>query len=493
MSQEAIKKVFTHYKKITGLESINSVLYWDFETMMPKSSGGLRSDQLSLLGTTIHALCTDKTYVDAVMSLDENSIDSSTDRKHLKKLKKSLAKDQCLDDSYIERSTQASLRTHEKWKEARETKSFSVVKNELAELVSLKQEYAQRISSSETLKPYFVEKNSYEILLDEFEPGISAKYLRETLKSLVDQTVALLPEIQEVQSSQKEPTAIKLNTDAQHQLVLKTAAALGFDFNHGRIDKSVHPFCSGHPLDTRMTTRYREEDATDSIWSTIHETGHALYEQGLPKDLVGLPCGTAASMGVHESQSRFYENQIAKSLPFCSWIAPELGVSADELYRLLNRVQKSFVRVDADEVTYNLHIYLRMELEEKLILGTLAVDDLEDAWNELFYKTFGLKPSSALEGVLQDTHWYGGMFGYFPTYSLGNLLAAELFTKYQDEFPNWSELVSKGSFSHIKEFMSTKVHSLASLDDSPTTMTKIIGDRLPQADTLINHFKQKYL
>jgi carboxypeptidase Taq len=242
-----------------------------------------------------------------------------------------------------------------------------------------------------------------------------------------------------------------------------------------------------------MTTRYREDDATDAVWSTIHEAGHALYEQNLPQSLLGLPCGSAASMGVHESQSRFYENQIAKSMPFCQWIAPDFGVSPQELYAVLNRVQKSFIRVDADEVTYNLHVYLRFELEERLMEGKLAVKDLEEAWNEAFRGTFGMTPPSTLQGVLQDTHWYGGAFGYFPTYSLGNLLAAELFGLYQAQFPDWQDQVRQGSFVHIREFMNQNVHSLASLDDSPATMQKILGGRLPNPDTLVNYFRTKFL
>ncbi|HVJ64908.1 MAG TPA: carboxypeptidase M32 [Bdellovibrionota bacterium] len=491
--QNTLESIYDHHKKISTLDSISNVLYWDFETMMPKNSSQLRSDQLSYLNAAAHNLRTNASYVDNVMSLDIKSLATPEDQRHITKLKKSLARALCIDEAFVKRLTDVSLKCHEKWKAAREASSFALVKNDLTELVGLQREFAVRARDFAALKPYYQGKSAYEVLIDEYEPGISSEYLRTSLKHLVESTNALLPEIEAKQKSQTAPKPIALPTDDQHKIVLKVAHALGFDFTRGRIDKSVHPFCGGHPNDTRMTTRYREDDATDAVWSTIHEAGHALYEQNLPPRLLGLPCGSAASMGVHESQSRFYENQIAKSLPFCQWIAPDFGVSPQELYAILNRVQKSFIRVDADEVTYNLHVYLRFELEERLIEGKLAVADLEDAWNAEFLKTFGMSPATPLQGVLQDTHWYGGAFGYFPTYSLGNLLAAELFAKYQAQFPDWQDLVRQGSFVHIREFMNKNVHSLAALDDSPATMQKILGGKLPNPDTLVTYFRAKFL
>lgn len=493
MKKELLESIYTHFKKIQTVQSISSLAYWDFETMMPKGSTSLRSEQLAFINTTAHQLSTDKKYAEQVMSVNPSELSSTRDQQNVIKLQKELGKSLACDENFVERETKASLDCHAKWQKAREADSFNVVKDSLAELIKIRQEYAQRIQNYAPLKKYFEGNNSYEVLIDSFEPGVSSSYLRTVLKSLVNKTVELLPEIEAKQKSLSLPQPIAMNTDAQHKVVLKTAEALGFDFSIGRIDKSVHPFCGGHPLDTRITTRYNENDVTDSVWSTIHETGHALYEQGLPREFLDFPCGSAASMGVHESQSRFYENQIGKSMPFCQWIAPSLGTDAKTLYRVLNQVKKSFIRTEADEVTYNLHIYLRFQLEEKLILGTLSIDDLEDAWNESFQSIFGLTPPSALKGVIQDTHWFGGMFGYFPTYSLGNLLAAELFEAYTKEFPNWSELVATGSFGHIKSFMNERVHKLASFNDSPNTMKQILGGKLPSSDTLVNYFQKKYL
>lgn len=493
MSQETLDKIYTHHKKIQNMESIAGVLYWDFETNMPKGSGGLRSDQLALINASVHNLSTDGRYVENVMSLDTSKLANKTDQQHITKLQKNLGRSLCIDEDFVQKETVANLKCQEQWGKAREAKSFALVKNELKTLVELRREYTERLMSYAPLKKHYVGKNAYEALLDIFEPGISSDYLRDVLKTLVSKTVELLPAIEAKQKSLSRVAPIQMKNDDQHQVVLKVAKALGFDFERGRIDKSIHPFCGGHPMDTRMTTRYSEDDATYSLWSTIHETGHGIYEQSLPAELIGLPCGTAASMGVHESQSRFYENQIARSLPFCEWLAPSLGVTPAHLHQTLNGVERSLVRTESDEVTYNLHIYLRFELEEQLILGKLSVDDLEEAWNERIKTTLGLTPPSALEGVLQDTHWYSGLFGYFPTYSLGNLLAAELFETYSQEFPQWQDLVRAGSFAHIKEFMNQRVHKLAALEDSPTTMQHILGGKLPQADTLVNYFKHKYL
>lgn len=491
MNNESLNKIYQHFKKIHTLESIASTLHWDVETFMPKNSAEQRGEQLSLLNSMIHNLSTDKNYIDQVMSIDELNLESEIDKMHVSKLKKDLHMSLCVDQDFVERSTKSSLECHEKWKEAREKNDFKVVKNALNHLLNIKKEYAQKLKNHKPLSSFYENKSLYEVLVDSFEPGISSDYLKKELKALVEQTIELLPSIE---TSQKELSnvTISMDTDKQHKIVLMVAEALGFDFSRGRIDKSVHPFCSGNREDTRMTTRYDAKDAVGSIWSTIHETGHGIYEQNIPKNLFSLPCGTAASMGVHESQSRFYENQIGRSMPFCEWLSPQLNISPKELYTALNKVQKSFIRTESDEVTYNLHIYLRFKLEEQLISGQLDVDHLEDAWNEEFQKSFGMKPSSALVGVLQDTHWYGGMFGYFPTYSLGNLLASELFEIYKNEFSNWEDLVRSGNFKHIKEFMNQRVHSYAAKQNSPETMKKILSGRLPSAGTLTKQFKDKY-
>jgi carboxypeptidase Taq len=414
---------------------------WDMESLMPPQSISIREQQLNHLYQEIYALQTQGDFVEAVFH--HNPTDELT-QKAFKKMKLETAKLLALDAEFVKRKTIAKVRTLETWKRAKKEQNFSIVENNLTDIFNLTREEAQRFSSHEHLKKHFEGKSSYEILLDSYEPGFRASALKEILGELVSGTKKRLEQIIEEQHLVSNFHGnLPMEKAKQQELSRKVLSDLGFPFQQGRLDESTHPFCSGNPQDLRLTIRYVESDFLNGLYSTIHECGHGLYEASLPQEYLGHPCGTAASYGIHESQSRFYENFIARSLAFCEYLSRYTEYSSELIYHNLNQVEKSFIRVDADECTYNLHIALRMKIEEDLIEDKLKISELPEAWNSLFENYFGLKVPSVDKGCLQDIHWYQGSIGYFPCYSLGNLIAAELFEDFQSEFPQWEESVSK--------------------------------------------------
>lgn len=483
------KEILDHYKKVELVQSTASILHWDMETFLPENSGQIRGEQLSFLSGLHHDLFTQKDFVEAVLSCEIN--ESTPEGKQIKRLKTSVAKIESLPKRLAEELSAAEVGTIGRWKEARLKNDFSLVKEELKSMLSLQREKAQCYAGSSSLKQYYGDRNHYEILLDDFEPGMLASEIKGLLSTLVEETKLRLDKI--ISKSPKSVKKFAMSEEKQLELNRKIAADLGFDFTRGRMDKSVHPFCGGSPQDVRITTRYFENNFLEGMTGTIHETGHALYESGLPEDFYYTPCGQACSNGTHESQSRFYENCIARSKPFSDYLSKLVNEDASEIYQSLNQVKKSFIRVESDEVSYNLHIALRMELEEKMILGELEVEDLPSAWNSLFESYFGMKPSSDLEGCLQDTHWFGGAFGYFPTYSIGNLLAAELFEDFQKEIPDWAGKVRAGNFSFIREFMHERLHKHASFHDSPETVSLALNGRPLGVSAFIQYLDRKYL
>ncbi len=282
------------------------------------------------------------------------------------------------------------------------------------------------------------------------------------------------------------------------QLNRSVVAALGFRMDDGRLDASQHPFTVGmHPGDVRLTTHSYETDLLGTLSGTIHETGHGLYEQGMPADLRGTGLCAAAGVGLHESQSRFWENHIGASAPFFAWLAPQLAAALGqgpkpwELYAAANRVQPSLIRVKADEATYNLHIIARYELEKQLIEGSLAVDELEEAWDAAYERLLGVRPTSPVEGVLQDVHWSSGYLGYFPSYTIGNLYAASFEAALVDAIPGMWEQVRDGDFGAILGWLRTHVHARGARVDAPQVFAEAVGDRDPVAD-LVRHLYRRH-
>ena len=340
------------------------------------------------------------------------------------------------------------------------------------------------------------DENPYDYHLDKHDPGMDACAIGKLFDDL---QIGLVPLAEQILSLSEETTIPELKgfpKDKQETFLREVVESLGFDFTRGRIDVAVHPFCSGNGSDTRLTTRYDSENPLDSLFSAIHEAGHGLYEQGLPHKWLGTPLGEAAGMGVHESQSRIWENQVGRSPAFWNRWEPRFrelfpeplaDISSEQLFLAVNKVSRNPIRVDADEVTYNLHVILRFELEQALFAGDLKVEDLPSAWSEKAGKLLGLQPTSDSEGVLQDVHWSGGAFGYFPSYCLGNLLAAQLWEKaVEEDVPDPSDPSKLLSWLQLKVHRHGRRMNLMELTENAT------GDSLgPRC--LLQYLESRYL
>ncbi len=382
---------------------------------------------------------------------------------------------------------------HGEWVEARKKSDFARFRPWLEKVVALKVREADCYGHS---------GNRYDALLEDYEPGATAAWIAGVLGPLRDELVRLLDAVRG--ASRRPDVAILARSYPLPQQELfgrVAAAAIGFDFEAGRLDTVAHPFCSGlGPGDTRLTTRYNEHDFGDAFFSILHEAGHGLYDQGLPPEHWGTPRGECVSLGIHESQSRLWENLVARSQAFWRYFFPiarqffpaALGdVSLDAFHFAINDVRPSFIRVDADEVTYNLHIVLRFELEQALLSGDLPVADLPAAWNERFTRLFGLTPPDDAQGCLQDTHWSGGGIGYFPTYTLGNLNAAQLFEAAKRAIPDLEEQFARGHFADLLGWLRTNIHQQGMRHRAPKLIEQVTGRPLSH-QPLVAHLWSKF-
>jgi carboxypeptidase Taq len=340
----------------------------------------------------------------------------------------------------------------------------------------------------------------YDYMIDLHDPGMSAELIARLFAEL---KTGLVPLVRQITGSPVRARTDLLRgfpVEGQRAFLHEVTARLGFDYRRGRIDVSLHPFCSGTGADIRMTTRFNADEPLDALFSSIHETGHGLYEQGLPRAHHGTALGMNAGMGVHESQSRLWENQVARSRGFWRHFEPRFralfpaqtgGVSADELYLAINAVVPTLIRVDADEVTYNLHVILRFEIEQRLFAGTLAVRDLPAAWTAAAQELLGLTPASDREGVLQDVHWSGGAFGYFPSYCLGNMMAAQLWYRALALRPDLEADFVRGDFSWLLGWLRREVHAAGRRHEMPALVRRVTGEALsPQL--LLRYLRERY-
>jgi len=382
------------------------------------------------LAELVHREFTGSTFNDLLKKVEDE--DDGTDEDLgiiLREVRRDLDRAQKLPSDFVARKAAHGSSSYHVWKRAREESDFASFAPSLEKTMQFAREEAAYVGYTE---------NPYDYHLDKHDPGMDA----DTIGKLFDDLqIGLVPLSEQILSLSEKTTTPDLKgfpKDKQKTFLCEVVESLGFDFTRGRIDVAVHPFCSGNGFDTRLTTRYDTENPLDSLFSAIHEAGHGLYEQGLPHKWLGTPLGEAAGMGVHESQSRIWENQVGRSPAFWNRWEPRFRelfpeplreISSEQLFLAVNKVSRNPIRVDADEVTYNLHVILRFELEKALFACDLEVKDLPTAWNEKTAKLLGLQPTDDSEGVLQDVHWSGGAFGYFPSYCLGNLLAAQLWEK----------------------------------------------------------------
>lgn len=445
--------------------SAADALEWDERTGMPIAAGEYRAQQVSLLRSSAHELRTDAAYGDALASLIDQlpQLDPHADQAAtVRGLHRDFERDRKLPVDLVSKLSVATVRGQQVWDAARKTDSFASFKPALEEILALKRESGERMAAGTT-------RSVYEALLDEYEPDARVDELVPVFSDLKTRLTGLIAEIREAPNVPNVDLLKRHCAIADQRTFSRSiAAAVGFDFDRGRLDETSHPFCTTlGPCDCRILTRYEENWFPGGLYGTLHEAGHGMYEQGLREDWFGLPPGSYVSLGIHESQSRLWENQVGRSKAFWQWLHPQAkqtfpGVfddsNLDELYFAINQISPSLIRVEADEATYNLHILIRFELEQALIAGSLSVDDLPAAWSQQYRECLGIEPPSDADGVLQDVHWSAGLLGYFPTYTLGNLAAAQLHDAAAVELGDIDRLVSSGEFTPLLNWLRCNVH-----------------------------------
>jgi carboxypeptidase Taq len=459
-----------HVRRIETLSGIMGTLGWDEQTMMPPKAAELRGAQQALLSGILHQHVTDERVARWLAELEgaTDPVKAACRRN----LGRDYARERRVPASLVTELARARSEGFAAWIEGKRTSSFATFAPKLEKLLDLSLRRAEAIDPK---------RHPYEIVLEEFDPGTSVDALRLMFSRLKNGLTPLLDAI--AARPQLPRFDRELDPAGQSKLMRDVAEGLGYDFGAGRIDTAEHPFTSGHGAgDVRITTKIEPRDLLSGLSGTIHETGHALYEQGLPHAWDGTTAAMAASFGLHESQSRFWENYIGRSRPFCTWLSERIAkhlppIDADTLYRAANRVERGLIRVRADEVTYNLHIIIRFELEIALFEKTLSIADLPEAWNARYEQYLGVTPPNDAQGVLQDVHWSGASFGYFPSYTLGNLYAASLGAALERELPDLWERVERGDFSAVLGFLRERIHSKGHLTEAPEIVRAAVGER----------------
>ena len=455
-------------QEISLLSSSAATLGWDQETYAPPQSVAHRAKQLAYLQGKIHQLQTSDAFRDGLASLDE------ANRRELTHQYERATK---LPQELVERDSETSSLAKAAWSEAREKDEFDTFAPHLAKLLEIAREKTDH---------WGYEDEPYDALLSEYERGAKTREVAALFES-IDTELAEIAAAAVAASSAIPADFLHgpAPIEAQQTLNREVAASLGFDFSQGRIDTTAHPFCTTlGPADVRLTTRYEDHDFASSLFGVIHETGHGLYEQGLPAADFHLPSGQAVSLGIHESQSRLWENHVGRSRPFWEkWypraqeLFPHLRpISLDHFLPAVNRSAYSPIRVEADEATYDLHILLRFKIERALLAGELAVTEVPAVWNEEFEKLFGFRPKNDTEGALQDLHWSMGGLGYFATYSRGNLNAAQLFEAAQKD-PEVASAFAKGDFLPLLGWMQSKIHQHGSTLFPQDLMAQATGSK----------------
>jgi carboxypeptidase Taq len=481
------------------LETTMALLEWDDHTHLPLGGHAYRAEQVTLLSGLVHQR---RTAPQLGQWLEELAGSTLAEERHspagaaiagwLRDYRRQVR----LPQKLVEALARATSLGQQAWVVARSADNWSDFRPHLSEIIGLRRQEAELLVE---LLPG--DGQLYDALLDQYEEGARTAAITAMFAQLRDELVKLLGQLQAANdkpsgASWQPAIPLPLQREASEWV----AAQIGYSFERGRLDETAHPFCTTlGPSDCRILTRYQVDNFPSGFYSTLHEAGHGLYEQGLPTDWFGTPPGAAASLGVHESQSRLWENFVGRSAPFWRWCFPQLKqrfgaawneLSASELFRDANRVEPSLIRVEADEVTYNLHILIRFELEQELISGALAVDDAPQAWNDRYERYLGIRPQNNRDGILQDVHWSAGLLGYFPTYTLGNLYAAQLMEAARHDLGNVDSLIEAGEFQGLLQWLRDKIHCQGRCFPPDELIRQASGKSL-SAEPLITYLRQK--
>jgi carboxypeptidase Taq len=493
----AYRALEDRFRRISALDDAARVLGWDMQVMMPPGGAPARADQMAALRLTVREILADPRMADLLdaAEADAGALDP-WQRANLREMRHRWRHATAVPADLLEASTRASSACQMAWREARPKSDFALVREPLEKVVGLVRRTAAARADALGVAPY-------EALMDQYEPGARVARIDAVFDDLAASLPGLVERALDRQAALPEPHAPAgpFPVATQRRVGERFMRLLGFDFHHGRLDETLHPFCSGVPEDVRVTTRWDEDAFFDGLMAVLHETGHALYEIGRPRDWRGQPVGTARGMVMHESQSLIIEMQACRSPEFLSFAAPILreefggdgpAWSPDNVHRLYTRVARSLIRVDADEVTYPLHVILRYRLERALLAGELEVDDLPGAFTEGMRELVGAEPPDDRRGVLQDIHWYSGTIGYFPTYTLGAMAAAQLFAAAKRDKPELPACLAVGEFAPLVSWLREHVHGKGSLDATDAIIEQATGSRLG-TEAFKAHLAARYL
>jgi carboxypeptidase Taq len=485
--------------------SISSLLNWDQETYMPPAAAAQRAEQIGFVSALAHEKATSKRIGDLIGQCEQDksltAIATSPEARNIREMRRDYDHATKIPTDLVAELARTGSQAQEVWKDARGKSDFSMFEPWLEKMVSLTRRKAECLG---------VPKGGelYDALLDQYEPGATAKQIEAIFTPLAARLSVL---VKELNASGRKPSDAPLHVtipaERQHEVGQFVLRAMGFDFDAGRLDTTAHPFCSGIAAgDTRLTTRYREQHWTDALYSTMHEGGHGLYDQGLPKrpPLLGTPLTSDISLGIHESQSRMWENFVGRGREFWQWLLPHArkmtagadgrgpldAFTPDQLYAAVNTATPSLIRVESDEATYNLHVLIRFNIERGLISGALSVRDLPGEWNRSYKQYLGVDVPDDRRGCLQDVHWSFGLIGYFPTYTLGNLYCAQLWETINAQIPDLSARMSRGEFGELKKWLNTNIHAHGKRYRAGELCEMLTGKPLG-ADPLLRHLEGK--
>lgn len=483
-------------KRAYTLEGISQFLSWDQETYMPERAAPIRAEQRTILAELAHATKTGPEFekrLTNLIDLKSKKVKaknlSDAEEASVRVFARDFLREKALPTSFVEEFTHLTSESIFLWQKAKGNNDFRQFRPKLEKIIDMVRKKADLIG---------YDNHPYDALIDEFEPGTTTAQVDAVFQELRQAIKVLLKKIPApAKNGLKIPSTVEQQLAVCHEVL----EAIGYDFSCGRLDLSAHPFSTSyHPYDCRITTRQESENVVVQVLTTLHEAGHSFYEMGLSVKEHGTPLGQPISLGIHESQSRFWETRIGRTKPFWQYMYPRLQarfkkelsrVTLDQFMKELNKVQPSFIRTDADEVTYPLHVILRFEIEKELVTGKLKVKDLPERWNELMQDLLGICPPTDRLGCLQDIHWSMGAFGYFPTYSLGNVYAAQMFEAFAKKHPDWDKRIARGDFGFIREWLSKNVWQHGRRYDGKVLIRRISGKEL-SAKPFITYLNNKY-
>lgn len=495
MNATQLEKEFLEYvRKMRAYHEALGLIYWDMRTGAPKAGIDQRSEVIGMLSSEVFKMSTSEEMAAYIANLSKLDL-SEISKKTLEECRKEYERNKKIPAEEYKEFVVLQSKAESVWEEAKNKADFDLFRPYLEKLVDYTKKFIQYWGADHV-------NNTYDVLLDMYEPGVTVEVLDQVFGQLKEKIVPLVKQISG--SAHKPETQFlfkPFSKEKQREFSLKILAQMGYDFNSGRLDETVHPFAIGlNPGDVRVTTNYDESDFRTAVFGTIHEGGHALYEQNISKELIGTPLCDGTSMGIHESQSLFYENIVGRSLSFWKQNYGLLkqyaddqfdNVGIEDFYRAINESKPSFIRIEADELTYPLHIMIRYEIEKKLFNDEIKVADLPAIWNDMYEEYLGIRPENDAQGVLQDVHWAGASFGYFPSYALGYMYAAQFKHAMLKDLPNYEQLLETGDLLPIKEWLTQNIHQYGKLKKPLEILHDVTGEGL-NAEHLIHYLYEKF-